>query len=168
MRGFFKLIIFGVSIIVYFFANSPISFAELIEPTQTLEGEKQPTTGRLTILSEQPGQKITLDGKLLGKTPTFLVEIEAGVHTLRVTDSEMDIYVEPRKTVKISLHKNEFILIPDKEIQVEPEAEIEVRTQTPEASTEQSRDPLRQRVDKNRRRSQQRWQQFLDGTKPTF
>jgi hypothetical protein len=167
MRGFFNFMLVAVFVFAFLFVNLPPSPAELIEPTQTLEGEQE-TTGRLTVLSEPPGLKITLDGNSLGKTPTFLVEVESGIHTLRVKDSETDILVEPGKTVKISLHKNEFILIPVKEIQVETEAEMEVKTQSRETSAAQSRDPIRQQVDRDRRQTQKRWQQFIDGTKPTF
>ena len=151
-------------VVSLFFSTLAIS-AELIEPSRTLEGEQQ-TTGRLTVLSEPPGLKITLDGDSLGKTPTFMVEVEEGIHTLRVKDSQTDIYVKPGKTLKISLHKDEFILIPVKEKPVEEEPPTGVATEEPVTSVTTSRDPIRQKVDRDRRQSQQRWQRFIDGSSP--
>ena len=145
---------------------SPAVPAELIEPSRSFEGEQQPTTGRLTVLSEPPGLKITLDGDSLGKTPTFMVEVEEGIHTLRVKDSQTDIYVKPGETLKISLHKNEFILIPVKEKPVEEQPVTEAKTETGETGVATTRDPIQQKVDRDRRKSQQRWQRFIDGSSP--
>jgi hypothetical protein len=168
MKGYFKLMIWAVSVLFSLLVVYPLSAAELIEPTQTLEGKPKQTTGRLTVLSEPPGQKITLDGDSLGETPAFMVEVEAGVHTLSVKDAETDIFVEAGKTVKISLHKNEFILIPVKEKQIEEPTVTEATTGTRTSRASQPRDPIRQKVDRDRRQSQQRWQNFIDGTKPAF
>ena len=167
MGVLFKLMVYVVTVLVSLLAFSSLSATELIEPTQTLGGKPKQTTGRLTVLSEPPGLKISLDGDSLGETPAFMVEVQEGVHTLRVKDSQTDIYVQPGKTVKISLHKNEFILIPVKEKPVEEQSVTEVSTGTRATSAARPRDPIRQQVDRDRRRSQQRWQQFIDGTKPT-
>jgi hypothetical protein len=126
MRKCAKLTVFSVFFVVSLLLNVSPTSGELIEPTRTLEGEREPVMGRLTVLSEPPGQKITLDGKAIGETPTFLLEIEGGIHTLRVSDSETEIYIEPEKTLKISLFKDEFVLIPVKEKEIEAQAEIQV------------------------------------------
>ena len=168
MRLHNKLMLLVIMVSLNLIVISSAVPAELIEPSRSLGGEQQPTTGRLTVLSEPPGLKITLDGDSLGKTPTFMVEVEEGIHTLRVKDSQTDIYIKSGKTLKISLHKNEFILIPVKEKPVEEQPVTEVSTETLTTRAATPRDPIRQKVDRDRRRSQQRWQQFLDGTKPTF
>jgi hypothetical protein len=165
MRGFFYFML--VAVFVFLFVNIPLSPAELIEPTQTLKGEQE-TTGKLTVLSEPPGLKITLDGDSIGKTPVFMVEIDSGIHTLRVKDSETDILVEPGKTVKISLFKNEFILIPVRETKVETEAEAEVKTETREKRPERPRNPMQIRNEENRRQSIKRFNNYIDGTKGHF
>jgi hypothetical protein len=152
-------------VVSLFFSTLAIS-AELIEPSRTLEGEQQ-TTGRLTVLSEPPGLNITLNGDSLGKTPAFLVEVQEGVHTLRVKDSQTDIYVKPDETLKISLHKDEFIIIPTKKIEIEEQPVTEIQPEKRPTTVTTTRDPIRQNVERDRRRSQQRWQKFLDGTKPT-
>ena len=162
MRTYFKLTASAVFLLVSLLVYASPTIGELIEPTQTLEGKQEPTTGRLTILSEPPGQKITLDGKDLGKTPRFLVEIEAGLYTLRVTDSKTDIYVKPGKTLKVSLFKDEFVFIQVKEKEAEAQPEMETGIGTGETTAAQPRNPVQVRVQENREQAQQRWQRFVD------
>lgn len=166
MRLHNKLMLLVIMVSLNLIVISPAVPAELIEPSRSLGGEQQPTTGRLSVLSEPPGLKITLDGDSLGKTPTFMVEVEEGIHTLRVKESETDIYVKPGKTLKISLHKGEFILIPVKEKPVEEQPPTQVATEKPVTGAATTRDPIRQKVDRDRRQSQQRWQRFIDGSSP--
>jgi hypothetical protein len=165
MRAYLKLTSSSLFLLVCLLVYVSPTTGELIEPTQTLDGEQQPTTGRLTILSEPPGQKITLDGKSLGKTPTFLVEIEAGVHTLRVTDSETDVYVGPGKTLKVSLFKNEFVFIPVKEIEAEAQAEMDAGMEAGETTAPRQKDPVQVRVKENIEEAQERWQRYVDGSR---
>ena len=167
MQGCFKFMTLAVFVLVYMFLSSPAAPAELVEPTRTLQGEQE-TVGRLTVLSEPPGLKITLDGNSLGKTPAFLVEVEAGIHSLRVKGSETDIYIEPGKTLKISLYKEEFILIPVSERKVEKKPVIEVKEETREAGFTKPRDPVKDQAEKNRREANERWDRFINGTKPFF
>jgi hypothetical protein len=166
MRRLFKLIIWGGFIIVSLIANFSTLQAELIEPTRTLEGEQQ-TTGRLTVLSDPPGLEITLDGNSLGKTPAFLVEIDSGIHSLRVENSETDIHIEPGKILKISLHKDEFILMPVAEKKAEKQPEIEVKGEVSEARITRPKSP-EQIGEEKRRQAQDRWQRFIDGSSPIF
>ena len=98
---------------------------------------------------------ITLDGDSLGETPAFLVEVEAGIHTLSVKDSKTDIFVEPGKIVRISLHKNEFILIPVEEKQLEKEP----KTDEPRVTSgidNRSRDPRSDRTKQRRKESEEK------------
>jgi len=86
MKIIFKLIFFVAVVCVSQFVFLSSASAELIEPTRNF-GEKTEMTSRLTILSEPPGLKISLDGKGLGKTPAFMLEVKPGIHDLRVKDS---------------------------------------------------------------------------------
>ena len=166
MRRLFKLIIWGGFIIVFLIANFSTLHAELIGPTRTLEGEQQ-TTGRLTVLSEPPGLEITLNGNSLGKTPAFLVEVESGIHSLRVENSETDILIEPGKILKISLYKDKFIFIPVAEKMAEKQPEIGVKGEASEARITGSKSP-EQIGEEKRRQAQDRWQRFIDGSSPIF
>jgi hypothetical protein len=166
MRSYLRLVLLAAFVFAALYLNLSAVAAELIEPTRSLDGEQLPTTGRLTVLSEPPGLKISLDGDSLGKTPAFMMEVEGGVHTLQVKESETDIYVKPGKTLKISLHKGEFILIPVKEKPVEEQPPTQVATEKPATGAATTRDPIRQKVDRDRRQSRQRWQRFIDGSSP--
>jgi hypothetical protein len=165
MKAYLQLtasaVVLLVSLLIY---GSPAT-GELIEPTHSLEGEQERTTGRLTILSEPPGQKATLDGEALGKTPIFLVEIDAGIHTLRVADSETDVYVEPGKTLKVSLFKDEFVFIPVKEKEVGAQPEMEAGVGASKPTTPRQKDPVKSRVEENKEEAQQRWQEYIDGSR---
>jgi hypothetical protein len=167
MKGNYKIMAFVVFVIAYLFIHSPISSAELIEPTRAL-GEEEKGPGRLTVLSEPPGLKITLDGNNLGKTPVFLVEVDEGIHTLHVKNSKTQIYIEPGKTLKISLHKGKFILIPVAEEKVEKEPEIKENTVRKEPKITKPRDPIRIQTETNRRKAIDRFQQFTDGRQEHF
>ena len=42
----------------------------------------------------------------------------------------------------------------------------EAKTETRATGVATTRDPIREKVDRDRRKSQQRWQRFIDGTSP--
>jgi len=44
----------------------------------------QPLPGKLTITSTPPGAKISIDGEIVGETPTTDLAVEAGAHTLEL------------------------------------------------------------------------------------
>jgi hypothetical protein len=155
---------FGVTVLSVYL---PISHAELIEPTQTLDGKQEPK-GRLTILSEPPGLKIILDGQEMGNTPAFLLEIEEGIHTLQVNDSETEIYISPGKTLKLSLHKERFIFISVAEKEVESQSGSEAIRETGKIGSKRPRDPVKSRNEINRRQAIDRFNEFLKGTKEDF
>jgi hypothetical protein len=94
--------------------------AQLIEPTRSLEGAPD-GAGLLNVLSEPPGIEVRVDGKVIGKTPIFSARFPAGVHALRIRDSETDIQLVAGKAFAISWFKGAFIEIP---ATVKPPAEI--------------------------------------------
>jgi hypothetical protein len=95
-----NLMTFFVFITVFLMIQSLSVFAELIEPSRTLEGQ-QKTMGRLSVFSEPPALNVLLDGVKIGKTPVLSKEVTSGVHILRVKD---DGLVKSRKCA--------FIVIP--------------------------------------------------------
>jgi hypothetical protein len=167
MKSFFYSMIvtaFGFTILSIYL---PVSHAELIEPTQTLDGEQE-TTGRLTVLSEPPGLQIMLDGHDTGNTPAFLLEVDEGIHTLQVGDSKTEIYIKPGKTLKLSLHKEKFILIPVAEKEVVRQAGPEAIRETDKTGSKRPRDPVQIRNERSRRQAIERFNKFLDGTQDHF
>ena len=121
MKGILKLmsVLNAVFLLLLMAHLSPAS--DLIEPSRTLKSAAN-EPGNLAILSEPPDLNVTLDKTLIGKTPIFLEDVKPGTYQLKVKDSETTIYVEPGKTLQISLFKGQFINIPAKEKEpVKPE-----------------------------------------------
>ena len=89
-----------------------LSFAsDLIEPTRTLS-DMDHNVGKLAVSSEPPGLDVKMDGTVIGETPVVLQEVEPGIHVIQVKASEIEIYVKPGKSVKLSWFKGAFIEIP--------------------------------------------------------
>ena len=86
--------------------------AQLIEPTRSLGGAPE-GAGLLNVLSEPPGMDVQLDGSVIGKTPIFSARFPAGLHVLRIGDSEAEIHLVAGKTVALSWFKGAFIAIPE-------------------------------------------------------
>ena len=103
-----KLLIAGI---LYLLINNLAFASDLIEPTQTLDGMGQ-SVGKLSVFSEPPGLEVRVDGTAIGKTPVELQAIAPGVHIIQVKASEIEIYVKPEKSVKLSWFKGAFIEIP--------------------------------------------------------
>ena len=125
MKGILKLmsVLNAVFLLLLMAHLSPAS--DLIEPSRTLKSAAN-EPGNLAILSEPPDLNVTLDKTLIGKTPIFLEDVKPGTYQLKVKDSETTIYVEPGKTLQISLFKGQFINIPAKEKEpVKPQASQE-------------------------------------------
>ena len=166
MRFISKLIFVGavVSLVPFILFSSASS--ELIEPTRNL-GEKAEQISRLTVLSEPPGLKITLDGEGLGETPLFLMQVKPGFHNLKVKNTETEIYLEPGKILKISLFRDEFVQIPveAKPPEKKPEPQPQEKAAAPKAAKPSTAEI---RKKKNTEQAQKRWQRFLDGSKPFF
>jgi len=167
MKVCFRFLYFLAVVYIFQFSYLSSAFAELIGPTRNL-GEKFEAMGRLTVLSEPPGYKISLDGNRLGKTPAFLVEVKPGIHKLRVRDSETEIYLEPGKTLKISLFKNEFIQIPvESKVAEKQQPDLEQQRQVSTSPALQP-SPAEVRIQENRNRAKERWMRFVDGSSPAF
>jgi hypothetical protein len=166
MKITLKLIIIVAVVYISQFALVPYLWAELIEPTRNI-GEKTEELSRLTVVSEPPGLKVALDGKGLGKTPAFLVEVKSGLHTLKVRNLETEIYLEPGKILKVSLFKDEFVQVP---VEVKaPEKKPESEQQR-EAAAAQPAKPASEEAQAQEKRDQakKRWMKFVDGTLPSF
>jgi hypothetical protein len=112
-------------------------FAELIEPSRTLEGQQKPM-GRLSVFSEPPEFDVLLDGVNIGKTPVISKQVSPGTHLLRVKDTEKEITILSGKSLQLSLYKDALTEIPEKkaEAPAQPKSEKKMPTQEkkPEAS----------------------------------
>ena len=98
--------------------------AELIEPTRTLEGGSIPKS-KLNVFSEPPNLDVFLDGIKIGETPVKLDEVEPGIYTLRIKDSETKIHIELGKSTKLGFFKGFFVEIPEKEKEIEKQPKKE-------------------------------------------
>jgi len=154
-----------VYVFQFFYLSS--ASAELIGPTRNLEGKTE-AKGRLTVLSEPPGYKISLDGKRLGKTPAFLVQVKPGIHKLRVRNLETEIYLQAGTILKISLFKNEFIQIPVEAKVTEKEQPDLQQQRHVSTSPAVQPSPAEVRIQENRNRAKERWMRFVDGSSPAF
>jgi hypothetical protein len=97
---------------VLFLLLNNLTFAsDLIEPTRTLDGMGH-NVGKLSVFSEPPELEVRMDGTVIGETPVELQAVEPGVHVIQVKGSEIEIYVEPEKSLKLSWFKGAFIEIP--------------------------------------------------------
>ena len=98
-----------VLLLSFLFLVAPVCLGgELIAPTRTLRGAKEPP-GRVSVFSEPVGLDAFLDGSKIGKTPVWLKSVEPGLHVLKVKDSETEIHVLPGKTLQVTLFKGSFI-----------------------------------------------------------
>lgn len=108
------------------------------------------------MVSEPSDLDVFLDGSEIGKTPVWSEEVKSGIHTLRVKHAETDIYVEPGKTLKVSLFKGTFISIAEEEKKVEKQAgpekkkvsEARETVESPEAQQQKDLTP---------------WERFISG-----
>jgi hypothetical protein len=114
MRIFPKLLFLGFSLVLLFVAVTQAVGGELIKPTRTLQSSEK-TPGELSVFSEPPGLDVFLDQSYIGKTPIMSFEVGAGIHNLKVEDSETEIYLKPGQSLQLSLFKGAFIEIKEKE-----------------------------------------------------
>jgi len=108
MRIFPKLFFLGLSLVFLFVSVPDAGSGELIKPTRTLKSSEK-KTGKLSVFSEPHGLDVFLDQSKIGKTPIVSMEVTPGTHTLKVEDSETEIYVIPSKSLRLSLFKGTFI-----------------------------------------------------------
>lgn len=165
MRGLLKSMVFLLGFLVIFLLNLVVPQAELIEPTRNLKGSAE-AQSRLTVYSEPPGLAVKLDGAPVGQTPMRIQKVEPGIHRLQVRESVAEIYVEPGKTVHISLFKNEFIhfSVTEKEPLRPPENKTpsQDKSWTPKPSAEEIRTKAENRA------AMERWMRFVNGTSRFF
>jgi len=140
-----KLDLMVFFVFVYaFLMMQPLSvFAELIEPSRTLEGPKKPM-GRLTVFSEPPGLDVLLDNMHIGKTPVISKEVAPGSHVLRVKEAEKEITILPEKSLKMSFFKDSLIEIPEKKTEALGQSKSEEKSTTPEKKPEDSKKKKKQ------------------------
>jgi hypothetical protein len=108
-----KLFISIIAILMCWLTSPGILHSELIAPTRTLESAKD-DLGILNVFSEPPALEISLDGKVIGKTPLLSLELSSGTHVLRIDGSEAKIFISARKATSLSWFKGSFIQIPEK------------------------------------------------------
>lgn len=135
------MVLFGF--VSVFFIMQPLSvFAELIEPSRTLESQQKPT-GRLSVFSEPPGLDVFLDGINIGKTPVISREMASGTYVLRVKETEEEIVIQPEKSLEMSFFKNSLITIPEKKVEIpektKPEEQPTIQEKKPEDSKKEKK-----------------------------
>ena len=116
--------LFFAFVCVFLMIQSLSVFAELIEPSRTLEGQQKPM-GRLSVFSEPPALDVLLDGVEIGKTPVISKEVTSGVHILRVKDTEKEITILSGKSLQLSLFKDSLIKIPEKKAKAPTHPKLE-------------------------------------------
>ena len=132
-----NLMIFFAFVCVFLMIQSLSVFAELIEPSRTLEGQQKPM-GRLSVFSEPPELDVLLDSVEIGKTPVISKEVTSGVHILRVKDIEKEITILSGKSLQLSLFKDSLIEIPEKKAEAPTQPKSEEKMATQEKKTEDS------------------------------
>jgi len=118
-------------------------FAELIEPSRTLEDPKKPM-GRLSVFSEPPGLDVLLDGINIGKTSVIAKQVTPGTHVLRVKETEKEITTLPEKSLKMSFFKGSLIELPEKKTESLGQSKSEEKSTTSEKQTEDSKKEKKQ------------------------
>ncbi len=115
MRIFLKIVLcFSIPFVFLLAAVSFSIGGELIEPTRTLESSEK-TSGKISVFSEPPKLDVYLDNSKIGKTPIVSMKVKAGIHLLKVKNSETKVYVALGKSLRLSFHKGSFIKIQEKE-----------------------------------------------------
>lgn len=104
----------------------------MIEPSRGL-GSKEKRIGKLSVFSEPPNLEVVVDGEKIGETPVA-VEIEPGEHTLSIKDAEKKVIVLPGESLRLSLFKGEFIVLPEEEekpLAIFPEPQVSSPAEEP-------------------------------------
>jgi len=137
MKTKINLILLFGCVSVFLTLQPVFAFAELIEPSRTLEGQ-QKQMGRLSVFSEPPDLDVLLDGINIGKTPVISKEVTPGTHVLRVKETEEKIVILPETSLRMSLFKDSLIEIPEKKIKVPTQPKPEEQPAMPEKEPENS------------------------------
>ena len=118
-------------------------FAELIEPSRTLDGQQKPM-GRLSVFSEPPDLDVYLDDTKIGKTPVISKEVTSGVHILRIKDTEKEITILSGKSLQLSLFKDSLIEIPEKKTEPPTQPKLEEKMASEEKKPDE---PTREKTE---------------------
>ena len=124
-----------------------LSFAsDLIEPTRTLSGMGH-NVGKLSVFSDPPGLDVRINGTSVRENPVEIQAVEPGVHVIQVKDSEIEIYVNPGKSIKLSWFKGAFIEIPveveeDRKQQNEEKKEVPQKEKPEQSAKKMDLGPL--------------------------
>ena len=138
-----NLMFFFVFVYVFLMIQSLSVFAELIEPSRTLEGQQKPM-GRLSVFSEPPELDVLLDSVEIGKTPVISKEVTSGVHILRVKDTEKEITILSGKSLQLSLFKDSLIKIPEKKAKAPTQPKLEQKMASEEKKPDE---PTREKTE---------------------
>ncbi len=122
---------FFVLLYVFLMTPSLSVFAELIEPSRTLESQQKPI-GRLSVFSEPPELNVLLDSIDIGKTPVISKEVTSGIHILRVKETEKEITILPGESFQLYLFKDSLIEIPEKKAKAPTQPKLEEKMATEE------------------------------------
>jgi hypothetical protein len=137
MEAFQKLRKFLIGGFLLILINNLGFASDLIEPTQTLSS-RDSKVGNLSVFSEPPGLEVRMDGTVIGKTPVEVKAVESEVHVIQVKGSEIDIYVRPGESVKLSWFKGSFIKIPVEVEEARQQQNGEKKEVPPKEKSEQS------------------------------
>ena len=132
-----NLMIFLVFVYVSLMIQPLCVFAELIEPSRTMDGQQKPM-GRLSVFSEPPDLDVYLDDTKIGKTPVISKEVTSGIHILRVKYAEKEIIILSGKSLQLSLFKDSLIEIPEKKAEAPAQPKSEEKMATQEKKPEDS------------------------------
>lgn len=138
-----NLMIFFVFVYISLTIQPLYVFAELIEPTRTLDSSEK-TSGEISVFSEPPDLDVYLDASKIGKTPVISKEITSGVHILRIKDIEKEITILPGKSHQLSLFKDSLIEISEKKAKAPTQPKLEERMATEE---EKPDEPTREKTE---------------------
>jgi PEGA domain-containing protein len=114
MRFFPKLLLLVFFLGLLFVAVTQAVGGELIKPTRTLQSSEK-TPGNISVFSEPPGLDVFLNQSNIGKTPILSMEVTPGTHSLKVKDSETEVYIIPGKSLRLSLFKGTFVEVKEQE-----------------------------------------------------
>ena len=135
MRIFTKLLLLGLFLVLGFVAVSNVISGELIKPTRTLQSSEK-TLGNISVFSEPPGLDVFLDQSNIGKTPVLSMEVTPGTHSLKVKDTETEIYVIPGKPLRLSLFKGNFIEIKEQKKETIQKPKTDTAEKKPDEPTQ--------------------------------
>jgi hypothetical protein len=140
-----------------------VARADLIEPTRGLSEDNQ-SQAELWVFSEPPGQKVVVNGSVVGMTPVILRAVSAAVHSLQVGGSETSVVVEPGKTTQIVLFKGEFIRVPESHRRSRQQG----ATQPDPGKGTRPAQPASDRTEAETRRGLSDWELYMNRTLPFF